>query len=137
MSVHIDTNDPKYKNAAAEILRRHDIGAPEANITTAVRDFLTVTGLVKGEEIDEENPLHVEVSEAGEKTATGAAKRLERLREERERVTVTIARRELRKWLRESPGGAGGGGCGGEVVGGRVGPARPVLSGKIIVRVTE
>ena len=56
MSVHIDTTDPRYKQAAAEILRRHDIGAPEANITTAVRDFLTLTGLVKGEEIDEENP---------------------------------------------------------------------------------
>ena len=56
MSVHIHTNDPRYKNAAAEILRRHDIGAPEANITSAVRNFLTVTGLVKHEEIDEENP---------------------------------------------------------------------------------
>ena len=56
MSVHIDTNDPRYRQAAAEILRRHDNGEPEANITTAVRDFLTVTGLVKAEEIDEENP---------------------------------------------------------------------------------
>ena len=56
MSVHIDTNDPNSKNAAAEILRRHDKGEPEANITSAVRNFLTVTGLVKDEEIDEENP---------------------------------------------------------------------------------
>ena len=56
MSMHIDPNDPNSKKAAAEILRRHDIGAPEANITTAVRNFLTVTGLVKHEEIDEENP---------------------------------------------------------------------------------
>ena len=56
MSVHIDTNDPRYKQAAAEILRRHDKGEPEANITTAVRNFLTVTGLVKHEEIVEENP---------------------------------------------------------------------------------
>ena len=56
MSVHIDTNDPRYKQAAAEILRRHDKGEPEANITTAVRNFLTVTGLVKDEEIVEENP---------------------------------------------------------------------------------
>ena len=47
---------PGSKQAAAEILRRHDIGAPEANITTAVRNFLTVTGLVQHEEIDEENP---------------------------------------------------------------------------------
>ena len=56
MSMHIDPNDPNSKKAAAEILRRHDIGAPEANITTAVRNFLTVTGLVKDEEIVEENP---------------------------------------------------------------------------------
>ena len=56
MSVHIDPNDPNYKKAAAEILRRHDKGEPEANITSAVRDFLTVTGLVNAEEIVEENP---------------------------------------------------------------------------------
>ena len=56
MSVHIDTNDPRYRQAAAEILRRHDNGEPEANITSAVRNFLTVTGLVKDEEIAEENP---------------------------------------------------------------------------------
>ena len=56
MSLHIDPNDPNCKNAAAEILRRHDKGEPEANITSAVRNFLTVTGLVKDEEIDEENP---------------------------------------------------------------------------------
>ena len=56
MPPHIDTNDPRYKQSAAEILRRHDKGEPEANITTAVRDFLTVTGLVKAEHIVEENP---------------------------------------------------------------------------------
>ena len=56
MPVHINPNDPNCKNAAAEILRRHDNGEPEANITSAVRNFLTVTGLVKDEEIDEENP---------------------------------------------------------------------------------
>ena len=56
MSMHIDPNDPNCKKAAAEILRRHDIGAPEANITTAVRNFLTVSGLVKADEIEQENP---------------------------------------------------------------------------------
>ena len=56
MALHIDTNDPKYKRAAAEILRRHNRGEPEANITSAVRNFLTATGLVKDEEIVEENP---------------------------------------------------------------------------------
>ena len=105
MPLHIDPNDPNCKNAAAEILRRHDKGEAEANITTAVRDFLTATGLVKAEQIFEENPLHVEVSEAGAAAAARAARQLERLRQERDRVTVTIARRELRKWLRGSDEG--------------------------------
>ena len=56
MSMHIDTNDPRYEAAAAEILRRHDSGEPEANITSAVRTFLTTTGLVNAEHIVEENP---------------------------------------------------------------------------------
>ena len=56
MAVHIDTNDPQYAEAAAEILRRHDLGEPEANITSAVRDFLILTKLARSEEIIEENP---------------------------------------------------------------------------------
>ncbi len=56
MPPHINPNDPDCKTAAAEILRRHNEGQPEANITTAVRDFLTTTGLVKPEHIVEENP---------------------------------------------------------------------------------
>ena len=56
MSVQIDYNDPRYAQAAGEILRRHDSGEPEANITSAVRDFLILTGLVRGDEIVEENP---------------------------------------------------------------------------------
>ena len=54
---------------------------------------------------DPANGLHVEVSQAGRTAADGAAQRLQQLRQERDRVTVTIARRELRKWLRESPEG--------------------------------
>ncbi len=53
---HIDLNDPQYPELAAEILRRHENGAAEANITSAVRDFLILTGLAKSEEINEENP---------------------------------------------------------------------------------
>ena len=45
------------------------------------------------------------VSKAGEAAALAAAKQLAQLREDRDRVTVTIARRELRKWLRTSPEG--------------------------------
>ncbi|MCY4108592.1 MAG: N-6 DNA methylase [Chloroflexi bacterium] len=56
MMTQIDPNDPNCAEAAAEILRRHHQGEPEANITTAVRNFLTVTGLVSDEEIVEENP---------------------------------------------------------------------------------
>ena len=56
MSIQIDYNAPRYAQAAAEILRRHDAGEPEANITSAVRDFLIATGLVRADEIVEENP---------------------------------------------------------------------------------
>ena len=56
-------------------------------------------------EFDPDDDLHGEISDAGETAAVGAAKRLACLREERDKVTVTIARRELRKWLRESPEG--------------------------------
>ena len=56
MSKQIDPNDPICAEAAAEILRRHNRAEPEANITTAVRNFLTATGLVADEEIVEENP---------------------------------------------------------------------------------
>ena len=56
-------------------------------------------------EFDPTNPLHVAVSEAGQTAAAGAAKQLAQLREQRDNVTVTIARREIRKWLRESDEG--------------------------------
>ena len=56
MPVHIDYNDPRYAESAAEILRRHDNAEPEANITSAVRDFLIATGLARPTEIVEENP---------------------------------------------------------------------------------
>ena len=56
MLEHIDYADPRYRSAAAEILRRHEKYDAEANITTAVRDFLVVTGLAGSDEIVEENP---------------------------------------------------------------------------------
>ena len=56
MPLHIDYNDPRYADSAAEILRRHDNAEPEANITSAVRDFLIATGLAGPSEIVEENP---------------------------------------------------------------------------------
>jgi len=58
-------------------------------------------------EFDAAEPLHREVAEAGAAVALGASGRLAELRSERgERLTVTIARRELRAWLRGSAVGA-------------------------------
>ena len=53
-------------------------------------------------EFDPGNRRHVAIAKAGEAAAQGAARQLEQLRQQRDRVTVTVARRELRKWLRES-----------------------------------
>ena len=50
----IDYNDAQYPALAEAILQRHEIGAAEANITSAVRDFLIATRLVAAEEIVEE-----------------------------------------------------------------------------------
>ena len=58
-------------------------------------------------EFDAGNSLHVRVSEVGEAAALGAAKQLTGLLQNRGEVTVTIARREIRKWLRESEEGKG------------------------------
>ncbi len=51
------------------------------------------------------NPLHAEVSEAGQAATELVEEQLEQLGHERDRVTVTIARREIRKCLRESDAG--------------------------------
>ena len=56
MTTHLNTSDSRYPASAGEILRRHENGEAEANITSAVRDFLILTGLAKSHEIIEENP---------------------------------------------------------------------------------
>ena len=56
-------------------------------------------------EFDSHEPMHVAISGAGQAAAKGAAEQLAKLRPERDRVTVTIARRELRKWLADSQEG--------------------------------
>ena len=56
-------------------------------------------------EFESNNPLHVQVSQAGEAAAQCVGKRLAKLRQDRGEVTVTIARREIRKWLRKSKEG--------------------------------
>ena len=45
-----------YDGLAGEILRRHEQAEAEANITSAVRDFLIGTGLARADQIVEENP---------------------------------------------------------------------------------
>ena len=54
MAVHLDLNDERYPEAARRILRRHERDEPEANITSAIRDFLILTNLAKSDEIVEE-----------------------------------------------------------------------------------
>ena len=54
MSLNID--DARFKELANSILQRHQRNEAEANITSAVRDFLIATGLANSDEIEEENP---------------------------------------------------------------------------------
>ena len=54
-------------------------------------------------EFDPAEELHAAVAEAGATAAAVAKAKLDQLREQRgDRLTITIARRELRMWLRES-----------------------------------
>ena len=53
-------------------------------------------------EFDGGDSLHAEIADAGRQAAVGVEGELERLGKERPGFTVTIARREIRKWLRES-----------------------------------
>ena len=55
--------------AAAAILRRHDNLEAAANITTAVRDFLILTGLAVADEIIEENLLLAALGEIAREPA--------------------------------------------------------------------
>ena len=57
-------------------------------------------------EYEATDALHIEIADAGAAAAAGVARELARLRQARSRVTVTIARRELRKWLRSAGEGA-------------------------------
>ncbi len=71
MTTHLNPNDPRYPESAGEILRRHENGEPEANITSAVRDFLILTDLAKSQEIIEENPPSEGSRKAVDLTALG------------------------------------------------------------------
>ena len=67
--MNLDYNDPKYAEAAGRILRRHEKYEAEANITSAIRDFLILTGLANADEIVEENPPDGEGRRAVDLTA--------------------------------------------------------------------
>ena len=51
-----DIDNPQNRELAAAILRRHESADAEANITSAIRDFLIGTQLARAGEIVEENP---------------------------------------------------------------------------------
>ena len=53
-------------------------------------------------EYDVSDSTHVAISDAGRQAALGVERELGNLRQRYARLTVTIARREIRKWLRES-----------------------------------
>ena len=55
MAAAIDYNDPRYPALAEAILQRHQNAEPEANITSAVRDFLIATELAASDDIVEED----------------------------------------------------------------------------------
>ena len=54
---------------------------------------------------DAADAAHAAIADAGRQAAVGVERELEKLREARPGFTVTIARREIRKWLRESAEG--------------------------------
>ena len=56
-------------------------------------------------EFDGGDSLHVSIAGAGRQAAAGVERELPNLRQRFPRLTVTIARREIRKWLRESAEG--------------------------------
>ena len=60
-------------------------------------------------EYDDSDSLHVEIAQAGEDAAAGAKALWDEIRAEREAkgqsTSVTVARREIRKWLSESSEG--------------------------------
>ena len=57
-------------------------------------------------EYHKEEELHSTIAAAGATAAAGASKKLEELRAQRDnQLTVKVARRELRAWLRKSPEG--------------------------------
>ena len=69
MESHLDIDDPRYRDAALAILRRHGNNEVEANIASAVRDFFILTGLANADEIVEENPPTNESRRAVDLTA--------------------------------------------------------------------
>ena len=56
-------------------------------------------------EFDSDEPLHAAISDAGQAAAEGVTEQLSHLRQQRNDLTVTIARREILKWLADSEEG--------------------------------
>ena len=56
-------------------------------------------------EFDPDQAIHLAIADAGWAAEAGAQRQLDQMRADRGRVSVTVARRELRRWLRSSPEG--------------------------------
>ena len=90
-------NSTALYDAAAPLMNKGQFGA---------RDLHRHLWKLPIPEYDGAVPLHRGIAEAGAAAALGVAGRLKNLRAQRgERLTVTIARRELRAWLRHSDEG--------------------------------
>ncbi len=89
-------NSDRLYESAKEFMSKGQFGA---------RDLVKFLWKLPIPEFDANNGLHVSISDAGRNASEGAAARLSELYEQRDRVTVTIARRELRGWLRGSEEG--------------------------------
>ena len=106
MLVHVAAIDrifelPGHPEDDVALLGQDQVGlSPLVGAVDAPR----LAGVVRPEPYAPVAPVD-EVSAADAAAAEGAAQQLVRLREECERVTVTIARRELREWLRASTEG--------------------------------
>ena len=102
-------NSEALKEAVAPLMSKGQFGA---------RDLQKHLWKLPIPEFDADVPLHAEISDAGRAAAAGAAQRLAELRAQRgDNLSVTIARRELRAWLRTSPEGAAVEGAVGRVLG--------------------
>ena len=106
----ITCRDVQEANYLMAIINSNTLAIAVNRFTTAnwagnTRDLVKHLWKLPIPEFDAADPLHVAIADAGKTAAQGAANQLDHLRQNRPCVTVTIARRELRAWLRSSAEG--------------------------------